>query len=202
MVSEQGGQPVDQYGGSTVEDGIEQFPDALDLGGRLVQWAVLEHVHTRSEVLDHDPIGAGHVDEEGVTAVGNQEPGRVERAWIDGGAEASTAAAAVGCRARARGSRGGSGGVGAVSQRPIGEPGDDTGLVGRQPRAAADLVATTEDRQFVTTPSRAVIRIVGRAWRSCGWPATISGIPAMPGGSDQQAHRSQRTGLTAGQGAA
>ena len=69
------------------------------------------------------------------------------------------------------------GGVGTVAQRPIGEPGDDTGFVGRQPRAAADLVAPTEDRQFAAGASRRVIGIVGRARRSSRLAATISGIP-------------------------
>ena len=64
MVGEQGGQAVEQHGGSTRLGGIEEFPDPLDLWRRLVQRAALERVHTRSEVLDHDLLGAGHVDEE------------------------------------------------------------------------------------------------------------------------------------------
>ena len=87
VVGEQGGQPVEDHAGSAGDDGTQEFPDPLHLWGWLVQAAVLEHVDTRSKVLDDDLISGGHVDEECVVAVGDKEPGRVVRARIDGGAE-------------------------------------------------------------------------------------------------------------------
>ena len=124
-------------------------------------------------------IGGGHVDEERVVAVGDQEPGRVVRARIDGGAEGLDGGRRRGMAGESEGelTAGALGRVGTVSQRPIGEPGDDTGLVGRQPRAAADLVAPTEDCQSAASAVETGHRDVGRARRSSRLAATISGIP-------------------------
>jgi hypothetical protein len=147
-------------------------------------------------VLDHNVIGAGHVDEEDVVAVGDQKPGRVERARIDGGAEGVDGSGRRGMPGEGEGElpAGTLGGVGPVSQRPIGEPSDDSGLIGRQPCAAPDLVAPTEDRQFAAGALEA-----GHRDRRAGTAFVAVGGHDQrhprddPVDHDQQAHRWQRT---------
>ena len=106
--------------------------------------------------------------------------------------KASTAAAAVAWPAESEGklTSGALGCVGAVAQRPVGEPGDHTGLVGRQPRATTDLVAAAANRRSAAVG----VEAGHRDRRSVATLVAVGGNDQRqprddPADHDQQAHR-------------
>ena len=179
MVGEHGRQRRQERGGRTVENGFEQFSYSFDLRGWFVEVAVLEHVHAWFEVLDDDVIGGGHVDEEGVVAVGDQEPGRVVCARVDGATEGLDGGRRRGMASESEGklTSGALGCVGAVASGRLVSPA----------MTPASLVASHVPPPTSSRPpriagpppsvSRQVIGIAGRSRRSSRLAATISGSP-------------------------
>ena len=108
--------------------------------------------------------------------------------------KASTAAAAVGWAASARGSspRDRLAASGPSLRRPIGQPSDHTELVGRQPGAPADLVAPAADGRsaYPVKPGHRIAK--GRGARH-GWPPRSAASRDDATDHDQKAHRGQPT---------
>ena len=207
MVGEQGGQAVEQHGGSTGRGRDRAVPGPARPWGtaraacgsraraRPVGGARPRPDRCRSRRRRTTSWRSATSSQDGLYALGSMAVPK-----------ASTAAAAVAMPGEGEGElpAGALGRVGTVAQRPIGEPGDDTGLVGRQPCAAADLVAPTEDRQFVAGAVEA-----GHRDRRAGTAFVAVGRHDQrhprddPADHDQQAHRSQRTSLSStGEGVA
>src|SRR5215218_8358205 len=121
VIGEQRRQDLEHRGVLAVQGRIEQVAYPVCLRRRLVEVVVLEYVHPRSEVLDDDLVGGGHVDEERVIAVGDQQPARVVRARIDGRAEGLDGGGRGGMGGEGEGqlTAGSLGRIGTVAQWPI-----------------------------------------------------------------------------------
>ena len=120
----------------------ERRSDQIDLGRGLAEGAVLQHVDPGRQGDRRAVVGACEIDEEQLVAVTDEEPRTVVVDWVE--------------RRQERGDGLGCGGVAGklqrelaprslgrilgLPQRLVGQPGTDTMLVDRQPRAPGELV--------------------------------------------------------------